>query len=699
MRALQSSATLALCLLLAQSAQSWQGDTLEYVFPTEVVISAPRMNIPLREVPFSASVVDSLTMSSMPRSIAVDEPLKLVPGVKVDNQANGARIHLSIRGQGILTERGIRGIRVLFDGIPVNDPTGFAPDFYDVDFSTVDRIEVLRGAAASLYGGSSSAGIVNIVSRNSPAVPLYGSAGFTAGSNAFWKGFGEFGGNVDKVNYRVSASRMMGDGYRVHTHFSGDNLYAKAVYTPSASIVVTPIFGWTKVYHENPEGINLVQYNTDPTQANPDAVPFNEYLQTERTTNGLAGTILIDNKQQVDVVGYVKRTDFTEANNRTFNYRTLTSPGASAEYSLHSGATDAPLGNRLSFGTDMQWQTIEEHRVDNLHAASGDTLRSMEETRQRGIGFFVIDKINIGTPWGVTLSLRYDKIQNELTDLFALPYDLSGKADFEKVTGHIGATYSPTNDLNFFVNWGQGFLPPATEELAQNPDNFGGFNSHLVPATSSGTDVGVRGSLAGSLYYDATLFYLATDNDFDRYRISNPLRNQETFYRNASSSRRTGFELYCRYAPIGAWNIQLAYTFSHFVYSLSTPIRVIMDDTTIIKYIRDGNKLPNSPDHQLTADVEYQVTRTLLAGIGLEYLSKTYIDGANVEAEAASAYALLHARLQYVLNFAGYACDLQFQCRNLTNTKFAAFTEPDPGGNSYQPGAGREVFVGLKIRL
>ena len=699
MRALQITATAALCLLLAQSAQSWQGDTLEYILPTEVVISASRMNVLLREVPFSASVVDSVTMSSIPRSIAVDEALKLVPGVKVDNQANGARIHLSMRGQGILTERGIRGIRVLYDGISVNDPTGFAPDFYDVDFSTVDRIEVLRGAAASLYGGSSSGGIVNIVSRNSPSVPLYGSAEFTAGSNAFWKGFGEFGGNVEKVNYRVSASRMMGDGYRVHTHFYGNNVYAKAVYTPSSSVVVTPIFGWTNVYHENPEGINLAQFNADPTQANPDAVPFNEYLQTERTTNGLTGTILIDSKQQVDVAGYVKRTNFTEANNRTFNYRTLTSPGASAEYSLQSGNTDAPLRNRLSLGTDLQWQTIQEHRVDNLHAAPGDTLRSKEETRQRGIGFFIIDKINIGSSWGITVSLRYDKIQNELTDLFVLPYDLSGKADFEKATGHFGVTYSPTNDLNFFVNWGQGFLPPATEELAQNPDNFGGFNTHLVPATSSGADVGVRGSLAGSLYYDATLFYLTTDNDFDRYRISNPLRNQETFYRNASSSRRSGLELYCRYTPIGALNVQLAYTFSHFAYSLSTPIRVIMDDTTIIKYIRDGNKLPNSPDHQLTADVEYRVTRALLAGFGLEYLSKTYIDGANVEAEAASGYGLLHARVQYVLNFAGYSCDLQLQGRNLTNTKFAAFTEPDPGGNAYQPGAGREIFIGLKVRL
>jgi len=74
----------------------------------------------------------------------------------------GLRIHMSIRGQGILFERGLRGIKVLIDGIPVNDPTGFAADLYNVDWGLVNNIEVLRGTSASIYRGRSSAGILNI---------------------------------------------------------------------------------------------------------------------------------------------------------------------------------------------------------------------------------------------------------------------------------------------------------------------------------------------------------------------------------------------------------------------------------------------------------------------------------------------------------------------------------------------------------
>jgi len=673
-------------------------DTLEYRYPTEIVITASRLPIRLMEIPFSTNLVGQEIMQSLPRAIAIDEPLKLVPGVKVDNQANGSRIHLSIRGQGILTERGIRGIKILQDEIPINDPTGFAPDFFDVDLSTVDRIEVLRGAAASLYGGSASGGIVNITTKNAPDVPLGGEVLGTFGSNGFWKEGAQLGGSYEKTNYRLSVSKTMGDGYREHTHFWGNNVYGKANYTPTPEVKLTPIFSWTDFYHENPEGINLDQYNEDPRQPNGDAIPYNEYLETNRITNGLTGLVLIQN-HEINFNGYVKRTLFTEANNHTFNHRTILTPGTSLQYSFSSGQPEEMLRNKISVGTDLQWQRIDESRVDNLHSKEGDTLRSNERIRQRGVGLFAIDKMDLGKQWGFMLSLRYDKIYNELSDLMKTPYDLSGNADFSKTIGRLGVTYYPTEDITLYGNWGQGFLPPATEELAQNPDHFGGFNTHLTSATSNSYELGARGSWRGYVYYDVTGFYMTTDNDFDRYRITDPMRNQETFYRNAGSSRRLGLEFFTEVAPVKELIIKLAYTYSNFKYTSSTPLRVMMDDTTIQKYIVDGNWLPNSPAHQICLDVQYNFMPGLYAGLATETLSKTYIDGANVEAEAADGYTLFHGRVGYHWNLMGLNGDLMLSARNLTDQKYAAFTEPDPGGNAYQPGAGREFFSSLKIQL
>ena len=674
------------------------GDTLTYKLPEDVVVTASRLSIPLKEISFATSVVGQEILSTMPRSVSIDEALKFVPGVKIDNQSNGDRLHLSIRGIGILTERGIRGIKIIQDGIPINDPTGFAPDFFDIDMADVQRIEVLRGPAASLYGGSSSGGIINVITKNSPDTPLFGEAGGVYGSNNFWKSYGQFGGNVNDVNYRISFGRTMGDGFRIHTHFWGDNVYAKATYIPNSNIKLTPILEYINYYHENPEGITLQQYNEDPKQANPDAVPYNEYLQTERTTAGLTG-LMIFKQNEIKFNVFTKGTQFTEANNHTFNYRTIQTPGTSVQYSHSSGAAEDFFRNKISAGADLQWQKIEEHRVDNIYSVPGDTVRSREEINQRGIGLFLLDNVSLGKKTNLFFSLRYDKIHNELNDLLKQPYDASGEADFSKATGRIGISYSLMEEANLYANWGQGFLPPATEELAQNPDNFGGFNTHLVPSTSNGFELGSRGDVSKILYYDITGFYLVTKNDFDRYRITDPLRNQETFYRNAGSSRRFGIEFYSRYNPISPIILQVAYTFSHFKYTNDTPIRIMMDDTSIVKYIVNGNYLPNSPMHQLYIDAEYHFLDNWVVGINSETLSKTYIDGANIESEAAPGYTLIGARVGYKFHLNSFKAEVTLQGRNLTDQKYIAFTEPDPGGNAYQPGAGREFFVNAKLEL
>jgi iron complex outermembrane receptor protein len=688
---------MLLCVSKA-AAQTETKDTVEYVYPTEIVVTAPRMNMPMRELPFSTSVVGSDVIRDLPKSIAVDEAMKLVPGVKVDNQAAGERVHLSIRGQGILTERGIRGIKILLDGIPVNDPTGFAPDFFDVDFAAVDHIEVLRGPAASLYGGSASGGIISIMTQNAVNKPLYAEAQTSYGTNDFWKGFGQFGGNVDKVNYNVSFSRTMGDGYRQHAHFWGNNLYGKVIYAPTEGMQITPIFGYAHIFHENPEGIPLSYYDKDPTLPNDAAIPLNEFLETERTTNGARGHFALTNQHEIDVTAFVKRTLFTESSNGIFNHRTFVSPGASLEYDYTVGGTTNETQNRAAIGVDVQWQKVDQHLDD--HRVQPDTLLSNERIKQRGAGVFLVDKITIGKAWSFVGSLRYDDIHNELDDFYFIDgINNSGSANFSKVTGRIGATYSLMQEANLFASWGQGFLPPATEELLLNPDNLGlgGFNPHLTSATSQGVEAGSRGTFKNGVTYDVAFFYLNTDNDFDRYRL--PAYPQLTFYKNSGGTHRAGLELYGRYSPIHELDLQLAYTYSHFKYASDSPDRIVMDDPAIVKFIKSGNWLPNSPQHQLYVDAQCRVVPQVSLGFSVEALSKAYIDGANVETEAVKGYALIHARATYRWQSGSTLWELSVNARNIGDTKYVAFSEPDPGGNAYQPGAGREFFGSLKVHL
>ena len=259
-------------------------------------------------------------------------------------------------------------------------------------------------------------------------------------------------------------------------------------------------------------------------------------------------------------------------------------------------------------------------------------------------------------------------------------------------------------EVNFFANWGQGFLPPATDELLNNPKGFRGFNQDLTFATSSSIDLGLRGALMkNNLYYDVSGFYETTKNDFDRFRILDSLLNQIDYYRNAGSTRRIGLEFYGAYFPINDLELQIAYTYSNFKYTNSDTIRIVMDpDIDAAKgprYIKNGNFLPNSPMHQLYIDLQYTFMSGLSAGVSAEMYSKAYIDGANIESEAVAAYTLLHARITYELPIKGISSEISLSGRNLGDVKYVAFSEPDASGNSYQAGAGRELFASFRIRF
>ena len=665
---------------VAQGPAPARRDTIQL---RTIIVTAPRINVPLADNPAAMKIVGSDVLDAAPRGIAVDEAVLLVPGVKVDNQANGKRVHMSIRGQGILSEHGIRGTKVLLDGLPLNDPSGFAADLYDVDWPTVEWVQVQRGPEASLYGGGSSAGVLSIQTGDGGTAPAAGMFSSTVGSNDFWRMTGQVGGSFGDLNYRASYSHLTGAGYRIHTAFHGDNVYAKAHWNPSPTLHLTPILWYTGYFNQNAEGLNLAQLNTDPRMPNPDALTYNEFMDTRRIMGGLVGDVGLGGERSLSFNAYLRHTAYKESVPSNVLHRAMLSPGGTLQYTF-SGLTGT-LRHHLSLGSDLELQNIDDYTHANMGAAvEGVPLLSDQTMRQAGAGVFALDRLDLGERWGAMVNLRYDWISNRLDDhLQAGGTDLSGSASFDRVTARVGVTWSPTASLNLYANVGQGFLPPATEEFAANPAQIGGFNRDLKAATSTGEEVGARGVVAAGLTFDVTVFHMNTDGDFDRYRVAT--RPLETFYRNAGSTRRYGVEASGGWAPVPEALVQVAYTWSNFKY---TNTQSAYGDV-------HGHWLPNTPEHQLSADAQYTVAGALTLGASTEMLSKWYVDAGN--ATSVDGYTLLNARLAYRLRLAGSSAQATLAVRNIFGTRYVAFTEPDPDGNSYQPAATREVFFGIVL--
>ncbi len=419
--------------------------------------------------------------------------------------------------------------------------------------------------------------------------------------------------------------------------------------------------------------------------ANPDALKYNEYQKTIRQTAGLSGRWDLGAGQELGFVGYFRHTRYTESVPSTVQHRDLDAPGAAFQYKGRVG--HGRLRSTLSAGVDLDGQTIDEYRRPNLGDGVEGPEKVSDQTADQGrVGLFAMVRIEAGSRGAVLLGLRHDRIRNQLEDrLKAGGLDLSGERTFGRTTGRVGVSFAATRRLDLYASWGQGFLPPATEELYANPDALGGFNTRLVPASSRGGEVGARGSLGRQLTYELSVFNLATMDDFERYRI--PGRQLETFYHNAGDTRRWGLETRVEWLPAPPFRLTAAYTFSDFLYTRYDGISLPGD--------LSGNALPNSPRHQTAAEGVYTWRDRWVVAATVQALSRAYVDATN--AIRIDGYTLVGLRLARSFPLGGRHLEVFVSGRNLGDVEYIAFTEPDPDGNSYHPGPEREVFGGLRF--
>jgi iron complex outermembrane recepter protein len=686
-------------------------DSLSIKNLNEVIISASRVTTPLKEIPASISLVSGSQLNSMTKTINADDVFRLVPGVRIDNGTGGSRVHVYIRGQGVLTESGFRGIGVMLDGISINNPGGFAPDLFDIDWETVKSVEVLKGLAASMYGAGSTGGVINITTKDGSEMPVNGSLYLSAGSYGFWKSLAQVGGTKGDVNYRISYSHMQGNGYRGHQAFMGDNFSEKLNWKPSPRIKLTQLLTYTKYFNQNSEGISYARYlEFGPKAANTDAVPFNEFHKTQRLTGASILNYELDSRQNIQLKGFFRMNNYRETSNNGDDYKPFISPGFSAQYNRNDGKES--LLNHLSLGADFQSQIMTEHmfggdhdltRTDTYFGESyidTDVIKINQIIRQRGLGVYLIDKLDISSKLFATLNLRYDNVYNELENKKP-DSKSSDNRTFDKPTFRFGLAYDLAKAANIFASYGTGYLVPSGDELLNNYENGGegGFNSSIKPSTMNEIEVGVRGELGKMLYYNLTAFDINSKDEF--YRLASG--SQTAYFGNIGESKRLGLETYFSLTPMDDLKLDVAYTYSKFQYTSPNAIK--------------DQYIPQCPQHMLTAEASYKFLKHFTVTLNTEYQSKwciqtdsalynnyteiTYDTVVNIRSSWVDGFNVFNASLKYDWEIGNLKGDISLFAKNLFDEHYFGFTEPNSGPdyNSYQPAAGREFFVNLRVRF
>ena len=144
--------TLLFFINIVQAQNSSKTSTITL---DEVAIKALKLETPRSLLPYSVSVINLEEIQAVHQQLSLQEYLGAVPGLFSLNATNYAQdLRISIRGFGARAAFGIRGIKLIVDGIPETTPDGQG-QLDNLPLGLLKNIEVLRGPSASLYGNAS----------------------------------------------------------------------------------------------------------------------------------------------------------------------------------------------------------------------------------------------------------------------------------------------------------------------------------------------------------------------------------------------------------------------------------------------------------------------------------------------------------------------------------------------------------------
>src|SRR5690606_20210885 len=183
----------------------------------EIVVTSTRLETTLDQVPAAVSVVSKDDIQLGRQQLGLDESLSRVPGLFMQNRFNFAQdLRVSIRGFGARANFGIRGVKILVDGIPETLPDGQG-SVDSIDLGATSQIEVIRGPSSTLYGNASG-GVISLTSEPPPEEP-FAELRVSGGRYDFQKLQFKAGGSGERVGYLLSVSDSKFDGFREQSRY------------------------------------------------------------------------------------------------------------------------------------------------------------------------------------------------------------------------------------------------------------------------------------------------------------------------------------------------------------------------------------------------------------------------------------------------------------------------------------------------
>lgn len=671
-----------MCLLsivsFCLSAQEGMQDTIK-----EIRIQALRIEGLSKRSTVLVNQVDLQARRDISQQLSLQEYISTVPGVFSMNANNFAQdLRISIRGFGARAAFGIRGIKLVVDGIPETTPDGQG-QLDNLNLNTINKIEIVKGPASSLYGNASG-GVIHIQTDEVVEEP-YLKSGLTFGSYGMQQY--ELGGGFKTQNTDIllNAQHIKTDGYREQSGLKSSSFGGKLIHHFSEGSKLKLLFNYTNSPQADDAGsLTADQAGQDRRQARDRNVLFQTGESISQTKIGLHHSTPIGKDMNIESYGFYSTRQFEGLLPFEFGGQIDLDRsywGAGISLSQKAIARKAIFTTKL--GIDLARQSDDRMRFRNLEGARGDLTLDQNEGFNN-LALYYLGQTSVGK-WEFSIGLRWDTNSLSTTDRFLNNGDDSGDVRLSGMTQSLGLSFSASNEISLFANIRESFETPSLSELSADPNGGTGFNDDVQAQEAINYEVGIRLFPSESLSADITVFHIDTENDLVPFELEAfPDRN---FYQNAGSTNRTGVELSINALITNQLMASANYAYSDFEY----------DEYLVNGNNFSGNRLPAIPIHTGSFGLSYTHDKLSII-IQDRFIGSLYTNDSNsVEDES---YHLLNLKCGYSFKTSNLDIKPFFGINNILNQAYNDNVRINAfGSRFFEPGPERNLYGGFRVIL
>ncbi len=659
------------------------------------------------EAPYAIGIVDREDLKSAGALVNLSEAMARVPGLVVANRSNYAQdLQISSRGFGARAGFGVRGIRILADGIPASGPDGQGQVSH-FDLGGAERIEVLRGPFSVLYGNSSG-GVISLVSA--PVKRTEVEAGIDIGSAGFKQLRAGVSAALDGgLGLRISGSEMQVTGFRPRSAAKREAANARLGWQGDGDSVTVAVNALRQPA-QDPLGLARDQFNADPLQTTPQAAQFDTRKNLSQDQLGatwkhrfaegvLRDAQLMAYRGQRSVTQFLAITAATQGTAGTSKHGggvvdfDRDFQGAEARLRFGWEGVDVLVGAALDDQRDAR-RGFENYTGPSTAPVYGvfGKLRRDETDRARSSDLFAQAEVALPAGFTASAGLRSGRVKLSAEDHYLSNGDDSGSVSFRYTNPVLGLRWQAAPGWQLHASVARGFESPTLGDVAYRADGTGGLNLGLKPQKSVQSEIGSKWR-SGAWEADVALFQAKVS---DEIGVATNAGGRSAF-QNVGRTTRRGVELAGGWLPKDGLRARGSFTLLNASYDDDFLTCAGIPCTAPTLKVPAGNRVAGTQRRSGFAELAWRKAGYGELAAEVRGAGRTAVNDAN--SDFAGGYAVAALRLSHMLVDTSRAhVDVLLRVDNVFDRRYAgSVIVNDANGRYFETGAPRAFLMALRI--